>query len=284
MVSLINSKLILTKIKNSAIDIALEKVAEIVKNDGNLNDINYFEYHKGRYRKMAQTLYKDKPSDRSLILNMGSHYLHVSLLFKFLGHEVHSMDVSEFWELDFVKSRAEMYNLSTIVDNNFETLKSMEGIESEYDIILFTEILEHITFNPILFWQKIYHIVKPIGLIYISTPNSMSLANIVRSIIRILTFRGIGLPVNEIFRTVTYGHHWKEYSSSEIRRYFDRMSNDFKVTLKRYHYKKIKIENVQSALTVCLNFIGNHIFLGDEIEAIIKLEKKGNWKIEPPKY
>ncbi|RZK05102.1 MAG: hypothetical protein EOO43_22140 [Flavobacterium sp.] len=269
---------------NTEVVNALEKVAKIVKQCGNENDINYFEYHKGRYLRMAQTLYKDKRPEGVSVLNMGSHYLHVSLLFKFLGYEVHSMDVSEFWELDFVKSRAEMYGLNSIIDNNFETLKSMEGINSKYDIMLFTEILEHITFNPILFWQKVYHIMKATGVIYISTPNSLCLANIIRSIARILTFRGIGLPVNEIFRTVTYGHHWKEYSSSEIQRYFARMSDDFNVTIKRYHYKKTQITSVLTALTAFLNFIGNHIFLGDDIEAMVKIEKKGSWKIEPPKY
>lgn len=269
---------------NTEIVNALEKVAEIVKESGDENDLNYFEYHKGRYLRMAKTLYKSKSPIKIVILNMGSHYLHVTLLFKFLGYEVHSMDVSEFWDLDFVKSRAEKYDLNKIVDDNFETLNSMSGIKSQYDIILFTEILEHITFNPILFWHKIYHLLKPLGLIYISTPNSMSLLNMIRSIIRILTFRGIGIPVNEIFKTVTYGHHWKEYSSSEIKRYFKKMSDDFQVSINQYHYKRIRITNLSSALTVFSNFIGTQIYLADEIEAIVKVEKKENWKIEPPKY
>ncbi len=263
---------------------ALAQVAEIVKADGDENDINYFEFHKDRYLKMAKTLYKGESATPSLVLNMGSHYLHATLLFKFLGYEVHSMDVSEFWNLEFVKRRAEKYALPKIVDDNFETLKSIAGATDEYDIVLFTEILEHITFNPIQFWHKIYHRLKSNGLIYISTPNSMCLLNMVRSIVRILTFRGIGIPVNEIFKTVTYGHHWKEYSSSEIKRYFNKMSDDFQVSVHQYHYKKIAINNLSSAMAVFFNFIGNLIYLSDEIEAVVKIEKKESWKLEPPNY
>ena len=263
---------------------ALERVQNIVYEEGNLSDIAYFNYHKARYYRMAVTLMSYQSDEELSVLNMGSHYLHVSLLFEFLGYKVDSMDVSEFWNTDFIKLRAQKFHLKQIVDDNFETLESINGSEDKYDIILFTEILEHITFNPIVFWQKIYTLIKNNGLIYISTPNSMSLSNIVKSITRILAFRGIGIPVNEIFNNVTYGHHWKEYSSSEIKRYFNKMSDDFKVITTRYHYKKIKIESLTSGLTAILSFIGNSIFLSDDIEAIIKVNKSDNWKIKPPKY
>ena len=112
----------------------------------------------------------------------------------------------------------------------------------------------------------------------------MCLANIVKSIARIITFRGIGIPVNAIFNTVTYGHHWKEYSSSEIKRYFKNMSDDFIVKINLYHYKTVKIDNLNASLTAILNYIGNLIYLSEDIEAIVKIDKKERWKINPPKY
>lgn len=263
---------------------ALEKVYTIVLEKGDTSDIAYFNYHRARYFRMAISLKNANPTKGLSVLNMGSHYLHVSLLFEFLGYKVDSMDVSEFWQIDFIKSRAELFQVTPIIDDNFQTLESMKGIANKYDIILFTEILEHITFNPIIFWQKIYGIVKTDGLIYISTPNSMSLSNIVKSITRIITFRGIGIPVNEIFNNVTYGHHWKEYSSSEIKRYFNKLSDDFEVTTKTYFYKSIKMVGLNSGLTAILNYIGNKIGLCDDIEAIVKVKKSGSWKLTSPKY
>ena len=263
---------------------ALNKVEQIVIEGGNIDDLVYFTYHKERYLRMALTLQGYQSNKELAVLNMGSHYLHVSLLFQLLGYQVDSMDVGEFWNLEFVKARAEKYKLKAIIDNDFETLNSMNGIENKYDIILFTEILEHITFNPILFWKKIYILLNNGGLIYISTPNSMCLANIVKSIARIMSFRGIGIPVNVIFNTVTYGHHWKEYSSSEIKRYFKSMSDDFLVKIKLYHYKKVNVDGINAGLTALFNYIGNFIFLSEDIEAVVKVDKKGSWKLEPPKY
>lgn len=274
----------MNRFSKSEVRDVLNRVEQVVIEEGDDDDLAYFTYHKQRYFRMAASL-QDYHSDKELaILNMGSHYLHVSLLFQFLGYKVDSMDVVEFWDLEFVKARAKTYELNAIIDNNFETLDSMNGIENKYDIILFTEILEHITFNPIMFWKKIYNLLNDGGLIYISTPNSMCLANIVKSIARILSFRGIGIPVNAIFNTVTYGHHWKEYCSSEIKRYFKNMSDDFHVKIKLYHYKKVRIDGINAGLTALLNYLGNKIFLSEDIEAVVKVDKKGSWKLDAPKY
>lgn len=274
------------KISHSIQDIkaALNRVSEIVHQDGHLQDIQYFEYHKGRYLRMAQTL-STLPLNNRVVLNIGSHYLHSSLLLQFLGYEVHSMDVSEFWDLDFVKERQKNFDVIKVVDNNLEHLNSQCEVKDKYDVILFTEILEHITFNPINFWKKIYLLTQTRGYIYISTPNSMSLVNIIRSLARIITLRGIGEPVNEIFKKVTYGHHWKEYSSSELRRYFSKMSDDFTLQIKKYGYIDHKVSNFPTAVTAFLAFLGNTSNLfAEDLEAIVHVEKTGNWKIKPPEY
>jgi 2-polyprenyl-6-hydroxyphenyl methylase/3-demethylubiquinone-9 3-methyltransferase len=263
---------------------ALLKVSLIVEEDGNRKDIEYFNFHKDRYLRMALTL-NGLSDKKRCVLNIGSHYLHSSLLLGFLGYEVYSMDVSEFWELDFIKAREERFGINRIVENNLEGLPSQEGIFDKYDIILFTEILEHITYNPIGFWKKIYDAARSDGIIYISTPNSLSLTNIVRSIARIITFRGIGAPVNEIFRNVTYGHHWKEYSASEIRRYFSKMSDDFKVSIKKYHYIRMEVKDIHTAMWVVLSYLGNRSrVFSDDIEAVVRIKKTGSWKLEPPGY
>jgi 2-polyprenyl-6-hydroxyphenyl methylase/3-demethylubiquinone-9 3-methyltransferase len=221
----------------------------------------------------------------SAVLDIGSHYLHSSLLLSFLGYEVYSMDVKEFWDVGFVSSRQTEYDLKKIVEDDLETFTSHENIADRYDVILFTEILEHITYNPVHFWRRMYDIVKPDGLIYISTPNSLSLYSITRTIARIITFRGIGLPVNEVFKNVTYGHHWKEYSSSEIRKYFSKMSDDFEVITKKYHYRRIKMVDITSTLIAVLSFIGNKTsFLADEIEVVVHVKKAGSWKVKSPEY
>ena len=266
------------------IQAALSKVSDIVHKAGHQQDIQYFEYHKSRYLRMARAL-NTLSLDNQTVLNLGSHYLHASLLLQFLGYEVHSMDVSEFWNLEFVQKREKNFDIIKVVENNLEHLNSQDEVRDKYDVILFTEILEHITFNPVSFWKKIYSLIHTKGYIYISTPNSMSLLNIIRSLVRILTLRGIGEPVNEIFKKVTYGHHWKEYSSSEIRRYFSKMSDDFTVEIQKYGYIDHKVSNFLTAITAFLAYAGNISYVfAEDLEAIVQVKKTGNWKIDPPKY
>jgi 2-polyprenyl-6-hydroxyphenyl methylase/3-demethylubiquinone-9 3-methyltransferase len=195
------------------------------------------------------------------------------------------MDVSEFWDLEFVKERQKNFGAIKVVDNKLEQLNSQNEVKDKYDVILFTEILEHITFNPINFWKKIYSLIQTRGYIYISTPNSMSLLNIIRSLARILLLRGIGEPVNEIFKKVTYGHHWKEYSPSELKRYFSKMSEDFTLQIKKYGYIDHEVSSFQTAVSSFLAYLGNTSNLfAEDLEAIVHVEKTGNWKIEPPEY
>ena len=62
------------------------------------------------------------------------------------------------------------------------------------------------------------------------------------------------------------------------------MSDDFIVKINLYHYKTVKIDNLNASLTAILNYIGNLIYLSEDIEAIVKIDKKERWKINPPKY
>ncbi len=221
----------------------------------------------------------------AVILNIGSHYLHTSLLFKFLGYEIHSVDVQVFWDLDFVSARVKEYDLIRIVDNDLESFESHQNINDRYDVVLFAEILEHITFNPVSFWKKIYNITREFGYIYISTPNSLNLYNIARTLARIFTFRGIGIPIGSIFQNVTYGHHWKEYSESEIKKYFNMLSGDFKVRTSLYHYRKTEFNGFYPALISIFSLIGNALYIfSDEIEVLVEVKKTGSWKIERPEY
>ncbi|MES3016258.1 MAG: hypothetical protein V4721_00705 [Bacteroidota bacterium] len=273
-----------SKLINDEIAHALKEVEAVVKAAGNVADYQYFSFHKERYFRMARSMVSLIPKGAA-ILNIGSHYLHTSLLFKFLGYEVHSMDVEVFWDLNFVNERAKTFELIKIVDNDLENFSSHDGINDKYKAIMFAEILEHITFNPVSFWKKIYAITQPGGVIYISTPNSLNLYNVVRTVARIITFRGVGIPIKSIFSNVTYGHHWKEYSASEIRKYFSLLSDDFKVSTSFYHYRVADYNGVFLAMFSIISAIGNiTYFLSDEIEAIVTVNKTSNWKIESPEY
>jgi 2-polyprenyl-3-methyl-5-hydroxy-6-metoxy-1,4-benzoquinol methylase len=267
-----------------SIEAALKKVEEIVKTTGNGQDMEYFRFHKKRFERMASTIVK-KAEPGALILDIGSHYLHSSLLLQFLGYRVHAMDVGVFTELGFVQDRIKANNLVSIIENDLTTLSAIQEKSDEYDIILFTEILEHITFNPIDFWKHIYRLLKNKGFIYITTPNSLTIYNIIRTLKNLLLLKGVGINLDMIFGNVTYGHHWKEYSGSEISNYFAYLSNGFKVSIETYRYKYFAPQNFRGQLRNLFYNLGNLIpFFSDELEAVVELDKTQPWKAVAPQY
>lgn len=266
------------------IEQALNKVASIVRETGVENDITYFSFHRKRFRRMAETVTRVcQPG--SLVLDIGSHYLHSSLLLTFLGYRVVPMDVEAFWQLDHIRQRAQAHGLTPIIENNLEKIPALAQQENVYDLVLFTEIFEHITFNPLLFWKRIYTIIKNNGIVYITTPNSLTLYGIVRTLANLVRFKGIGLGVNAIFDTVTYGHHWKEFSTKEISAYFRKMNDGFHVSMSKYHYQPYTPTDLKSRLRIGLINTGNRIpFFREAIEAVVRVDKSYDWKINMPDY
>ena len=267
-----------------SVETALDKVEAIVNSSGNGLDIEYFRFHRKRFARMANTLLK-KAAPGALVLDIGSHYLHSSLLLQYLGYRVHAMDVGAFTELTLVKERAISHQVFTTIENDLTTLSSIKDNTDEYDVVLFTEILEHITFNPIDFWKHIHRLLKDKGIIYITTPNSLTIYNLIKTLKNLVLLKGIGINVNMIFEYVTYGHHWKEYSASEIRKYFGYLSEGFKVEIKTYRYKYFPSIDFKWRIRNLFYNIGNTIpFFRDELEAVVELDKSKPWKAVAPKY
>lgn len=254
-----------------------------------LNEKEYFDFHKTRFQRFNQFLDTlptriSAASTKLRVLEIGSHYLNNSILLASRGFEIDAMDVAEFWDMDIVKARAEKFGLNPIVENDLSRMGTFENVENEYDLVVFTEIMEHITFNPIVFWKRVYQILKPGGLIYISTPNAFALPNYVRNLKNTLLMKSIGVSVDDIFSKVTYGHHWKEYSASEIKAYFQMLSPDFEVEINPYHYQNYELKPPY-LLYKLLSRIGNHTktFAAD-LEVIVRLKQKSNWSIKEPEY
>lgn len=267
---------------------SIKKLASELEFSQDQSEKEYFDFHKKRFARFSgflDSFLAGRPTGSKLkTLEIGSHYLHTSMLLSDKGFEVDAMDVEEFWNLEFVQKRAEKYSLNKIVENDLSQIDFLEDSDDVYDLVVFTEIMEHITFNPIKFWRSIYHKLKPGGIIYISTPNAFALPNVLRSLKNIFLFKSIGITVDDILSKVTYGHHWKEYSASEIRTYFQLLSPDFEVHVSHYAYKDHSLKP-PFLLFKALSRIGNISKLfSDELEVIVTLKEKTTWSLESPRY
>jgi 2-polyprenyl-3-methyl-5-hydroxy-6-metoxy-1,4-benzoquinol methylase len=267
---------------------SIETIAQEISTWGNSSEIEYFRFHKKRFQHFEAYLsgsFTGSPSGfKPKVLDIGSHYLHTSMILSQWNFEVDGMDVSTFWDLEFVQKRGLKFGVNPIIENDLANLPKFQEVQDKYDLIVFTEIFEHITFNPVKLWKTIYQILKPGGKIYISTPNSMALANLVRSLKNLITLKSIGIPVDDILSKVTYGHHWKEYSAREIRQYFHSLSDDFQVSITPYHYKEYELKSPYLAFKA-LSKLGNLTnTFAEELQVVVEVTEKKSWKMKVPEY
>jgi len=190
----------------------------------------YLEAHLPRLCRTRELAYRSWQWQPARILDVGAHWLYLSLLFARDGHQVTAADFGATLEDPAVRK--------TALDNDIELLVyddlSSEAVfgdvpDDSIDVVLFCEILEHITFNPVGMWRALHRVLKPGGRIILTTPNYYSLAARLSRLKRALSGTGGGIPVSDILGTPTNAPHWKEYSKKELRQYFGLLSEDFRV-------------------------------------------------------
>jgi 2-polyprenyl-6-hydroxyphenyl methylase/3-demethylubiquinone-9 3-methyltransferase len=200
---------------------------------------------------------------------------------------VYAIDVPEFAEdMGLVTRRARQFDVNLFSARRLETDLFLPGLEGTFDLILFTEILEHITFNPVGFWKRVYDLLRVSGKIYLTTPNSLRTINLLSTIKRALLLQGVGIDVPSIFGNVTYGHHWKEYSAAELKRYFQLLSSDFQVHVGYYSYRsRSRVSSLKDVVRCVARQVGRLLpTLGDELEVVISLDTKTSFVARAPEY
>lgn len=266
------------------IDAALERLRDIVAHSGSAIDLSYLD-HIPRYRRTAQRLTGFVPRGAK-VLDVGSHFLHQAVLFSLLGYQVVGIDVPAFAEVPLLAQRAESFGIENRSVARFEDGDFLSGHENTVDFVNFCEIQEHITFNPVRFWRRIHELLKVGGAVYLTTPNSQRLWHVGATIKRAILGQGIGLDVPSIVNTVTYGHHWKEYSAGELRQLFALLSPDFHVEVEfvqrradeKWRSPKAIVRDVTRKMAYLLPK------LREELEVVITLEGRSQWTGGDPAF
>lgn len=234
----------------------------------------YFEFHKKRYEYCVSRVGKSLSNGDS-IMDLGSKYLHQSSMLSKKGFQMCAYDTPEIVGKREVQKIADKKDIQLRATGNLAKGElAQKEEENTYDAILMTEVIEHLAFNPLLMWNSIFRVLKTKSYIFISTPNSLSLNRRVVTMARVLSGVGVGVSVSGVMGTPTYGHHWKEYSISEIYRYFDILNiPEENININTYEYRPYKNnEGVKYKLESVMRKLGNKTYnMADEIFAIIRL-------------
>jgi 2-polyprenyl-3-methyl-5-hydroxy-6-metoxy-1,4-benzoquinol methylase len=192
------------------------------------SDLDYLAQH---YLRFADTLTRFGVSriNGKHVLDVGAHWLQQSLIWTHAGARVTALDLPVTFADPNVQKLAQAHQIDLLEEADLASAKALQTLaESSVDIVLFTEVIEHLAFNPIALWQALYRVLKPGGVIVISTPNAYRLDSRTLGWTRLLRGFGVGVSVAEILSTHTFGHHWKEYSVRELSQYFQLLSADFR--------------------------------------------------------
>jgi 2-polyprenyl-6-hydroxyphenyl methylase/3-demethylubiquinone-9 3-methyltransferase len=193
-------------------------------------DVGYLRLHFSRFTTTKALLEATWPRKGGRVLDIGAHWLHQSYLYACDGYEVSAADMPSILDLSAVRDLARAHGIRLLPYDDLAGGHAFAAIpDNSFDIILFTEILEHLAFNPVALWRELHRILSPGGRIVLTTPNFLALRALLRRWKASVTRSGGGLSVEDILRTPTYGHHWKEYSLAELREYFSILSSDFVV-------------------------------------------------------
>ena len=238
-------------------------------------DLPYLRTHYARFALTKIEYDRNRPAATGVVLDVGAHWLHQALLWALNGWSVCAIDLPVTFEVAMVRDLASRHSIRLLPNDDLERPSALASLaDDSVDVVLFTEIIEHITFNPVALWRAIHRVLRPGGTIVLTTPNYYALRGRAYAPLRFFCGRGGGLTIASLIGQPTFGHHWKEYSRKELADYFALLSPDFRVTkslrLRDYHAHAFTsaLGRTVMAIESALPFLRPHLYL--EIEAADK--------------
>ena len=85
--------------------------------------------------------------------------------------------------------------------------------DNYFDSVIFSEVLEHLYESPIQILQELYRILKPNGVLILTTPNVMKLENKIKFFLNINIYQDI----ERFCYNPRYCLHFREYTEKDLK-------------------------------------------------------------------
>ena len=226
---------------DNSINKILDKVYSIISNNIIRNEKDYFLFHRYRFYYILKFINEFKYQEKLKFLDIGSGFCHLTIGVSLLGYKSYGVDLMAMNEA--TKKRCEDFNLE-VKDCDLSE-GGIPFIDHSFDIILLSEVLEHLNFHPRRIFMEIYRVLKPGGKIIITTPNLLRLNNR----IKILIGKSIHPNIKEDYTSAT---HYREYSIKEL--IFLLEDSDFKIN--KVEYVDFDYPNINKVVKMINRIIG----------------------------
>lgn len=164
----------------------------------------YYITHQARYAFIINEIRSLNLPKGAKILDGGCYPLHLFKMLQDLGFEVYG-----------ISSKHEPTKEKRVASLNIETDK-FPFKDNFFDLIVFTEIIEHLTLSPNSYMPKLYKVLKKNGKCLITTPNAVHLKNRAK----ILFGKNTSFSLKQLNETSSpekiYFRHNREFTIEEL--------------------------------------------------------------------
>ncbi|HYE65336.1 MAG TPA: class I SAM-dependent methyltransferase [Pyrinomonadaceae bacterium] len=158
------------------------------------------------------------------LLEFGSVPLLFTGALQRLGYDIQGVDIAP----ERFQTAIDQLGIS-VSKCNIET-EPLPFADASFDLAIFNELFEHLRINPIFTMREVLRVLRPGGILLLSTPNLRSLGGIRNFLLRNKSYSCCGDMYGEYEKLRTIGHmgHVREYTTLEVSEFLGKIG--FKVT------------------------------------------------------
>ena len=190
--------------------------------------VPYLNSHCERFiyiNNFIEKLYYNKKDVR--ILDYGSHTGMLGVILKRMDFNVSCCDLEEV-----IDKYNDNYRINDIKYKYIQPNSKLPYEYNSFDLVIFTEVLEHLYESPINVLENIQNIIKPGGHLLVTTPNVMNLENKIKFLFNINIYQ-------DIYRycyNPRYSLHYREYTKKDLFILFKKYLKFNEIEFKYFNY------------------------------------------------